>query len=61
MSRGKFQHGSAALDDHRAAADLTTKSTCKKDFGLYLSKITSFLVSQIVQQSVAAAVNNKEL
>jgi hypothetical protein len=37
------------------------KSTCKKDFGLHLSKTTSFRVIQIAQQSDAAAVNNNEL
>jgi len=37
------------------------KRTCKKDFGLHLSKTTSFLVIQIAQQSANTAVNNNEL
>jgi hypothetical protein len=35
--------------------------TCKKDFGLHLSKTTLFLVSQIAHQRAAAAVRSNKL
>jgi hypothetical protein len=36
------------------------KRTCKKDFGLHLSKTTSFLDNQTAQHKAVAAVNNNK-
>ena len=46
---------------HWRSQYIPLKSTCKYDFGLHLSKTTSFLEIQMVQQIAEAAVSNNKL